>query len=35
VIGDVVAVAPAFARPSAEVVEAFAPRRSAPEARAS
>jgi uroporphyrin-III C-methyltransferase len=34
VIGDVVAVAPAFGR-SAEVVEAFGPRWSAPEARAS
>ena len=34
VIGDVVAVAPAFA-PTAEVVEAFGPWRSAPEARAS
>ena len=34
VIGDVVAVAPAFGR-SAEVVEAFRPRWSAPEARAS
>jgi uroporphyrin-III C-methyltransferase len=35
VIGDVVAVAPAFPRPSAQVVEAFAPRWSASEARAS
>jgi siroheme synthase len=34
VIGDVVRLAPAFA-PTAKVVEAFGPRSSAPEARAS